>query len=312
MKKSLFWMLSALAVSGLFTLAACDEDESEDVGVCDASVDPCASRTDGKTICNVVQGQAVCAIRLGCDGSDIMGLDGLCTSPEPTGTACNADGTCSEEGYSCVDGVCQYVPNTYKYVRIDDLDPKCKLGSDGKCEDSVDPGADIDAIALIKSGKSPVYASSVRGYKRADGVDGSSDVSMAANPERAIGKPDAFLHYPDPDGVCYYYPQGVNAKNDATAERTYVSLGGLGGYLIVEMPDAIENNDRIDVLEIGDCTLYNTKDKPSEADTKAKKAESVKVQVSVTDTVDGAWKVIGNLSGQSASKGIISLEVTGL
>ena len=84
----------------------------------------------------------------------------------------------------------------------------------------------------------------------------------------------------------------------------FVSLGGKGGYIVVEMSEQIEAGDIIDVLEVGGCTLQNTAD----GGNVVAQAEKVKVQVSVNYT-DG-WKVIDELQANSINKGVISFEVT--
>lgn len=312
MKKSLFWMLSALAVSGLFTLAACDEDESGDP-TC-ATANPCAEANANRCYINA-EGVPACA---GWDCENGYKSDGSCNDSAlgAEGSPCSDSQQCAGE-LSCYKGFCSSAAQVedYKFIRIDDMSAKCPVDKDGKCSNGKDdPGVDIDAIALIKSDQTPVYATAVKGYARADGVDASAkaDNTMAVNPEKAIGKPDAFIHYPgDRDGVCYYYPQGVNAKDNENAERTFVSLGGQGGYLIVEMPDSIENGDKIDILEIGDCTLYNTKSKPSEEAGKASGAEDVSVQLSISgDITKSDWKQIGTT--KHATNGIITFDVAGL
>lgn len=305
-------MLSALAVTGLFNFAACDDEEETPAGVCDASVDPCKARTDGKTICNVVNGKAVCAIRLGCDGDQVMGEDGLCMAPEPSGTPCDAQGQCAEEGYTCVEGFCQVAPASFKFVMIEDLSTAC---SEAKTCTTEDPGADIDAVVLKKGGSNDnlKYAAAVRGYKRSDGKQATtSDNEMATNPEKATGKPDSFVAYPTADGICYYYSKDVSSSDEANRIRTYVSLGGKGGQLILEMEDAIEAGDIIDVLELGKCNLYNTKSAPDAKDKDVAKSEPIQIQVAVTDDASSnLWNIVGTDEASDKNKGILSFNILG-
>jgi hypothetical protein len=310
MKKSLFWMLSALAVTGLFSLAACDEDESEEIPACAEGNNPCEGTTS--PYCHPVGTTPVCSIIEKCDAGMTMGLDGRCADNTlgGEGAACSNSDEC-QSGLSCYNNQCSSAAEVedYKYVRIDDMSPKCETDSNGKCKSSEDPGADIDAIALIKSDGSVSYAASVKGYGRSDDTPSAkADNEMAVNPERALREPDSFIHYPnDKDGICYYWKQDTNPTTN-NAERTYVSLGGKGGYLIVQMANSIVAGDKIDVLELGDCTLYNTSSKPGAEAGKAKDNEEIQVQVSVSGDVSGDWKTIGT---GKATKGVISFDTTG-
>ena len=284
-------------------------DPSVPVDVCDASVDPCKDRTDGKTICNVVNNKAVCAIRLGCDEGQVMSDDGLCIAPEPPVTQCDKANPCTEEGYQCIDGYCAYVPSDFKYVMIEDLSKSCQ---EAKTCDSEDPGADIDAVALKKGGSndSIKYAISVRAYSRSDGKQATTDDKEAAtNPSRATGKPDSFIAYPNADGICCYFSKDVSASDTDKRTRTTVSLGGKGGRLILEMEDAIEAGDVLDVLELGNCTLFNTTHKPDAKDSMAV-AEEIQVSISSTDSQGDVWKIVGTGKGSTTNKGIIGFNIT--
>lgn len=303
MKKSLFWMLSALAVSGLFTLAACDEDESEAVPACEEGNNPCGEGDyAGYPYCHNVGGQAVCSLLESCPAGSTMGSDGRCadTTSGSLGSTCQGPNDC-QDGLVCTNSVCSAPDDkAFTYVRIDDLSTKCTETEKGCGED---PGADIDAIVLKKGGNNSTlkYASEVVSYLRADGKQSSNaDNKMALNPEKALHAPDSFINYPNEDGICYYWAK------DTSDNRTYVSLGGKDGYLVVQMEDKIEAGDTLDVLEIGDCMLWNTTSKPNQEYQKAIDNEEIKIQVSVNSN-DG-WKIVKD-SGK-ATNGIISTIIT--
>ena len=90
------------------------------------------------------------------------------------------------------------------------------------------------------------------------------------------------------------------------AEKTvhpYVSLGGMGGYVVLEMANAIEAGDKIDVLEIGACDLQNTKDGGSQ------KAKAEEIQISISSTGE-TWKIVGKHSADSTNQGILSFTIS--
>jgi hypothetical protein len=293
MKKSLFWLLSALAVGGLFSVTACDEEE-EDVcaaeDVCPAA-QTCFVKSDGTAGCSGIS----------CNNG--YNDDGSCkgNSKGAEGDSCTDSNDCNQ-GLDCYKGFCSSDAHhvDYKYVRLDDLSKKCEA-KNGSCGE--DPGADIDAIVLKKAGSNDnlKYAASVKAYMRADGKQSAkADNDIATNAERALNKPDSFINYPNSDGVCYYWAK------DTSDQRTYVSLGGEGGYLVVQMQDSIEANDVLDVLEVGDCMLWNTTDKPNQEYQKAKDNEEIKIQISISGD-DGSWQPVG--TGKAAN-GIISHTIT--
>jgi hypothetical protein len=93
-------------------------------------------------------------------------------------------------------------------------------------------GADIDALILRKPNGATFYANEVLEY-----------ATLSRHPFTdafaAIGPPDAFWAYPD-TSQCF-------------TEKGFVSLGGVGSYLIVEFPAPIEAGDVLEVLEVGAC-----------------------------------------------------------
>ncbi|MBQ9816585.1 MAG: hypothetical protein IJM59_03830 [Proteobacteria bacterium] len=274
-----------------------------------------------------------CADQISCHNGEHFHIDGnTATCVSGTDKACNKDSDC-ETGYVCADGQCAAIPDSiqkcvsdvdcesgyicdasricspiaeledkFRYVRIDDKSPACeKDKKTGLCR-SDDPGADIDAVVLTKSDGKVSYAVSVVGYMRSDGMKAGERIDdfapMATDPTRALGKPDAFTAYPLADGKCNYY------MNAARTEHPYVSLGGLGGYVALEMANAIEAGDKIDVLEVGACELQNTKDGAYQI----AKSEGIQIQISVSR--DSGWKVIGEQMATDTNKGILSFTVS--
>lgn len=146
---------------------------------------------------------------------------------------------------------------SYEWVRIDDLSNATGGG---------DPGADIDAVVLVKSGQSPVYATSVGSYA-------ASPANVNANdPNQLLGAPDAFENYPD--------------VTTCRVDMGFVSLGG-GGYITARMGAPIEQGDQLDVLEVGGCS-YGTG---------TAFADAIRLQVSTSSDVNGSWVVVGEGSG---------------
>ena len=288
------------------------DPEDEDQGFCSTCKVNCEVKYAGTfPVCDEASGLCVAKANP-CTTDQVIkanadGETGLCI--KSTVNECTDESGC-EEGYTCNLDThkCEVSTNVepqFKYVRVDDLSEACKKDSDGLCHLD-DPGADIDAIALVKTGKGTTYAKSVKGYSRSDGatetvalvVDGKKP---AVDPTKVLNEPDSFLSYATTgtsDGSCVYYTD---------TEKTihpYVSLGGQGGYIIVEMSEKIEAGDKIDVLEVGKCNLTNTSDGGSQE----AKAEKIQVQVSVNDK-DG-WKIIGEGIADSTNKGVVTFEVT--
>jgi hypothetical protein len=323
MKKAL-WFLSALALTGLVAVA------------CDDGTEPCNGLCDDTEACVRVQNDAshcfdaaFIAQRSDCLNADGSWVDGwalyldddeglylcrsndddygdTCTSSDdcPTGQICNDDHVCEVD-----------TAEHYRYVKIDDLSTK----SSGD-----DPGADIDAVYHVKNG---VAKSAVRqvGYKRSDGLTGkdASRKYLAADPEQAVGDADGIWTYPNPNGKCKYYKDNSTNISNATCKTnkddpscdwdyTFVSLGGQGGYIILEMDRDIEENDTIDVLEIGgNCKLVNTIDNGTGEGPGASGTEQMRVFVSVSKAAEGShWKAIGEGQGANGT-GVATFTVSG-
>lgn len=245
---------------------------------------------------------------------------------------CEDDAGC-EDGYICDDTEKVCVEGTrdelgeYKFVRIDDLtdvndacckDTTCEKNDEDKnvCTNE-DPGADIDAIALKKATDGSVtYAKRVVEYKNnftaGVSVFYKEDNTIAINPEKVTGAPDSLFEYateaglPADDAKCRYVKEGITDGNYGPDDYTFVSLGGAGGYIVVEMDQKIENGDTVDVLEVGDCELISSTGTTTSSSKVMK--EDVSVQVSVNGN-DG-WKTIKE-SGH-ATNGLISISVAGL
>ncbi|MGI5830378.1 MAG: hypothetical protein ACOX8U_09455 [Bradymonadia bacterium] len=215
------------------------------------------------------------------------------------GPKCAVDNACSRAGKICTDAqtcnvataTCetpQVVYKDYKYVRIDDLS---KQYTEADLRREEDPGADIDTVVLIKTNNSLVYPKDVAGYQYGEipqGDDLYSERKYARDPEK-VKELDAFTNYPNNVESCALH------KGSSEGPYTYVSLGGIGGWLIVEMGDKIEIGDKIDVLEVGGCEITN-----SSASGDAIK-DNIKVQVSVAADASSQWQLIATGEGPVVS-----------
>jgi len=301
-------MLSALAVSGLFTLAACDEDESTPVA-CAEGNNPCTG-TDAPYCYANAEGKPAC-VTWACDnGYDI---NGKCKDSAigGEGAECKDSNECAD-GLSCYQGHCSSAAQAedYKFVQILDLTPLCTKDCTKE-----DPGADIDAIVLKKGGSDTAlkYASRVSGYHRGDNQPtAKADNTMAADPDKVLGAPDSFVHYPTAD-QCNYYNAATPGDDKANRQYTFVSLGGVDaagvpGYLEVEMEESIEAGDTLDILELGECALYNTEKNPMASKGTAN-AEKIRVQISIKGEHSGDWRLLGEAQADKNNRGIISFNI---
>jgi len=156
-------------------------------------------------------------------------------------------------------------PAEYKFVKIEDL----------ATVTGAQDGADIDAVELDKSGTS-TWAASVESCTLPDG-------SNCANPDQAIGASDAFCTDLTKCFSNYELP-----TDDPATLPPYTSLGGFdgttSGTLVVQMSDKIENGDKLNVYEVGNCDISEA---CSVTTTVAASAESVKVSVGTSAT--GPW-----------------------
>lgn len=259
----------------------------------------------------------------------IRNENGDCVAPD-TGS-CQADTDCEKnnnanEHYICnmKTHMCEVeadVVKGYTFVRIDDasdvaytLDAEACKGKTGQyikgtdkktCYD--DPGADIDAIVLTKAaGGEPIYATEVYYYKIGDVTVSREQAKemtskIATNPNMALKKPDSFNGYPANNDKCLLY---VDAEHTA---RPFVSLGGKGGVLIVQMGGNIEAGDKLDVLELGGCEWDNGIDANSSH--QAAVEEEIEVFISIADDIEGTWKSLGKKKGDKTNKGVLSYTI---
>ncbi len=233
---------------------------------------------------------------------------------------CTDDSGC-EDGYICddtekvcVEGTREEL-NEYTYVRIDDLtSPNVACCGKETCNNGCtkdDPGADIDAIALVKADNTVKYATTVAGYANAFLKGGDfykEGNTMALDQNQVLGEPDSFKTYGGATGnpadvECHYTNKIISEGEPAASDYTFASLGGEGGYIIVQMDGKIEAGDKLDVLEVGDCKLIN---KSGNVEGKANQ-EEVKVQISI-NAEDGSWKTV--IAKAQASNGLISSTIT--
>ncbi len=292
--KKLAWLLGAVALVGL---AACETDDYNcDNSInCDEATQLCVTKDYSAkkvAMCLSKDKQSAydsCGHANATNKDQWLDADGMCVSRYvsecESDLQCQTDEVCNTQTATCEKAT--DVTIAPKLVRIDDM-------SKADTSNQVDPGADIDAVVLTKANGTVVYAKEVMGYKRSDGK-GKADVDVtnkmiAIDPDQALGAPDSFIGYPTNTSQCYYYKQNTTPE-DKTVARPFVSLGGIGGYLIVEMGDIIEAGDTLAVLELGNCELQNTKD----GGTQKGKAEAIKVMVSINqhDSVSD-WSVVGD------------------
>ena len=294
------------------------DPEDEDQGFCSTCKVNCEVKYAGTyPVCDEASGLCVAkanpcttdqVIKANADGETALCIKATVSDTCEDDSGCEQGYTCNLDTHKCE--VSTNVEPQFKYVRVDDMSEKaCNGGTvdaNGLCSLD-DPGADIDAIALVKTGKATTYAVGLKGYLRGDGLTQTMAEEKgnvgAWNPSKAIGAPDSFTAYATGgkaahDGKCTYYTDSEHTI------KPFVSLGGQGGYIIVEMSEKIEAGDTIDVLEVGKCSLQNTSDGGSQT----AQAEKIKVQVSVNDK-DG-WKVIGESIADDTNKGVVSFEVT--
>lgn len=236
----------------------------------------------------------------------------MCVDADSESCEDGANESCSGEGKTvcdpdlklCVPRQVSSDPKPYKYVKIEDLSPA--QYADKNVED---PGVDIDAIVLTKKNSGEkIHAASVVGYARGDGQS-SVESRRAFVPDEALGEPDSFVSYPNDMTNCNYYKGTVPAKDapDEDYVYTFVSLGGVGGYLIVGMGGNIEEGDTLDVIELSDCKLANTQSSNGK-DAVAEK-DGMEVQVSASKKVDGDWVFI---TSGTATAGILSETIPAL
>lgn len=194
-------------------------------------------------------------------GEESTGTDGIITAdtstdgvpPPDTGTPDMAtDGTVP--------------PAEYKFVKIEDLATLTSQYQDG---------ADIDAVELDKSGTS-TWAASVASCTLPDG-------SNCENSDKATGASDAFC-----TDLTKCFSNVESPTDDPTTIPPYTSLGGndgtTSGTLVVQMSDKIENGDKLNIYEVGNCAIATTC-----TDTSSTQATPESIKVSVGTSATGPW-----------------------
>lgn len=121
-------------------------------------------------------------------------------------------------------------PNlAFRFVRIVDTN---------EMPEGLNAGANIDAVVAIPtSGADPFYAITVERYEHGGGMTSGDDLDPAV----ALGAPDAYENYPD--------------LSTCSLTRSFVSLGGTGGELVLGLKNDLAEGDTLDVLEVGDCVI---------------------------------------------------------
>lgn len=164
----------------------------------------------------------------------------------------------------------------YRFVRIDDQ------STPG--EGALDSGADIDSVILTKAGGAQSFADEVLAYEHGGGAGFTDE----ADPTEALNAPDAF----------YDWDAGDTSVCDV--EGGFVSLGGMGGVLVVRMPAEIAAGDNLTVLEVGGCDFGGAN--PAIP-------EEVEISVSVGSEVAGTWQLVGSGDGPEISLTVPTLPV---
>jgi hypothetical protein len=336
--KKFFWVLSSLALVGM-GFVGCDGDDT----------DACDGKCDDSQICAPIKGAGSECIAASAILDKFKTADGKALkecyvivkqtngdlTPEVDSAKCTnyceSDGQCDSNSCNTSTHTCNpkgEAKTEYKYVLINDQSEGTK---------SRDFGADIDAVVLVKKDNGGTkYAKSVAGFKRGDEIAQNSkdtkgvDKVNAADPEKALGAPDSLINYggsADTD-VCYYYKDGSNSagnkkcdSDDSTYcggkeececdfDYTFVSLGGKGGYIMLEMDGAIEAGDKLDIIELGgECILSNTGGKAGKGTTTIKAAgtETMEIGIAVGSSDLTKFKTIGT---GVANKGVYSISIS--
>ena len=238
---------------------------------------------------------ATCESSNDCD-DDLVCSEGHCIKPESK--SCVTDDDCDED-MICKDKVCvaddQPKDKPYLFVKIEDLSPA------EYDADTEEPGIDIDAIVLSRN-DTQSYADSVVSYIRGDGKSNKVDRKAYA-PEAVLGAPDAFAGYPEDTTTCNYYKDPVPQTNEDEHKYNFLSLGGQGGTLIVQMAVPLQEGDKLDILELGDCTLKQSKQDDQKA---AVEKDGLRVSISNSSAPSGKWIEISH--GEIAN-GVLSVAI---
>lgn len=217
-------------------------------------------------------------------------------------TTCDSDEAC-DFGYICdtEHHVCIENENAtpYYYIKIDDLSP-----AEYTSETKEDPGIDIDAIVATKSDGTIAYAESVMAYIRGDGTSNKA-ARKAYAPEAVLGKPDAFQNFPEDLAACHYYRDPIPETAEDEHIYTFLSLGGLGGSLIVKLSEPLQAGDQLDILELSGCSLQSAKQNDNA--TAMTEENGMQVSISKTSDPDGEWRILGK---GTATQGTFHLSIS--
>ncbi len=193
-----------------------------------ADTEMCFAQSDAVQV-TLEDGPLVCADDEACPEGNLC-EDGTCAACEDT---CTQDTDCQGDD-TCNNGCCIPAPepvSEYRYVMIEDLTNPVSGSS---------PGADVDAIGLIKRGGER-FATSVEDYQI-----GRTDGNNFQNINDLLGPPDADCQV-----------------------RNFAALGGqaLGGYVIVsfatqEEDVTIEEGDTLNIYEVGSTLCGQYQDDP--------------------------------------------------
>jgi hypothetical protein len=148
----------------------------------------------------------------------------------------------------------------YRYVRISDLSMTVTSPSGG---------ADMDAL-LLDTGETTYFADQVEYFRHGGGYQG-------AELEAILGPPDAFAAYPD-----------VSRCN---IERGFLSLGGLGGEVIIRLAGPLKAGDTLTLLEVGNCNYGSG----------IAISDEYQVTISHSPSLGGNWFMLGNGRGPESS-----------
>jgi hypothetical protein len=328
--KKVLWVLSSLALVGM-GFVGCDDDEDacnndcEDNQICaplSTGTSECVDKAKILDKCKADDAKSLknCYV-LKKDGDDYRCIidEVKCTNYCYGDSDCSSGSSCDTASHTCKAGA----STDYKYIRIDDLTPASETA--GKS----DPGVDLDAIVLVKAGGSQKYVKDVKQYKRGDNKTGNDAKVFAGDEKKIVGAPDSLTAYGTDGATCKYFQDSSNSKGDSKCDPdkygqsgygtkadgtacdysyTFVSLGGVGGYIVVEMEDKLEVGDQLDIVEVGNCKLVNTAS-GSEIAASRVGAENMEVRVSVSNDNADTFKAIAAIKSGNASKGVFSFKI---
>lgn len=227
-------------VVGACLLSGCFTNASEDLRPCNASSD-------------CLTGESCVALSEKGSGLWCLKVSGI--------TAAVDTSVDTFDTFDTFDNFTEPPRGNYYFVRINDQ--SLNMGAN--------PGADIDAVSITKAvDGSRHYAQRVEDYSPINVAD-ISVVSIL--PDNILGEPTGF-------GLPFDPANAGADKECSLLDENYVSLGGVGGYIIVSFGEAyVENGDVVTVYEIGNCNGQG-------------QGDPIEVQVSVASAADGEWVTV--------------------